>query len=341
MPTLMLSKNFIDEHAARLAQIEKANNTTFELVRLDTKLVYLPDDIASRIDAGFLSRDIRFGSMSHAGHYEPVPEACPHFFKPIDQSKGFKWLQIASAGIDRPIYGELMARGIRVSTGAGTHAEPIAQTSIGAMLMLSRGFMKWLPAQRAHEWHALRDAETPKDLRGQTMVIVGVGSIGGFTAPIAKALGLKVIGVRRSPKRPDDVVDEIVHPSKLDELLPKTDWLMLCCPLSEETRGMIDARRLALLPKGAHLLNVARGPVVVEKDLIASLQSGHLAGAYLDVFETEPLQTESPLWDMPNVICTPHNSSTSDGNEARVAAIFLDNLDRWCKGQPLVNEVKA
>jgi hypothetical protein len=114
---------------ARLAQIEKANNTTFELVRLDTKLVYLPDDIASRIDVGFLSRDIRFGSMSHAGHYEPVPEACPHFFKPIDQSKGFKWLQIASAGIDRPIYSELMARGIRVSTGAGTHAESAPQFS--------------------------------------------------------------------------------------------------------------------------------------------------------------------------------------------------------------------
>ena len=116
---------------------------------------------------------------------------------------------------------------------------------------------------------------------------------------------------------------------------------MLCCPLSEETRGMIDARRLALLPKGAHLLNVARGPVVVEKDLIAALQSGHLAGAYLDVFETEPLQGDSPLWDMPNVICTPHNSSTSVGNEGRVAANLRDHLDRRCTGQLLGNEGKA
>jgi len=340
MPTLMLSYKFIDENAARLEAIAKANNTTFDLVRLNTKVEHLPEEVASKIDIAYLSRDIRFGSLSATGHYVQVPEACPHFFDPVVKSKGFNWLQISSAGIDQPIYGKIMARGARVSTGAGTHAEPIAQTAIGALLMLSRGFMSWQPAQRAHKWDALRDARAPKDLRGQTMVIVGVGSIGGYTAPIAKALGLKVIGVRRSPRRADDVVDEIVHPSKLDELLPSTDWLMLCCPLSEETRGLIDARRLALMPKGSHLLNVARGPVVVEKDLIAALTGGHLGGAYLDVFETEPLPTESPLWDMPNVICTPHNSSTSDGNDRRAGEIFLNNLDRYLKGQPLVNEAK-
>jgi phosphoglycerate dehydrogenase-like enzyme len=340
MPTLMMSYKFIDQYAARLDAIAKANNTTFDLVRLNTTIEYLPDDVAAKVEVAYLSRDVRFGSMSHSGHYEQVPMACPHFFGAIDKSKNFKWLQIASAGIDQPVYPALMSRGTRVSTGAGTHAEPIAQTTIGAMLMLSRGFMSWLPAQRAHKWDALRDSRAPKDLRGQTMVIVGVGAIGGFTAPIAKALGLKVIGVRRSPKRADDVVDEIVHPSKLDELLPTTDWLMLCCPLTDETRGMMNARRLALMPKGSHLLNVARGPVVVEKDLIAAL-NGHLGGAYLDVFETEPLPAESPLWDMPNVIATPHNSSTSDGNEKRASEIFLKNLDLYCKGQPLINEVKV
>ncbi len=340
MLNIMMSYKFAEAHADRIQSIARAHGQTVNVVPLDTKIVYLPEAVASTIDIAYLSRDIRFGSMSHAGHYEPVPEACPHFFDPIAKSPGFKWLQIPSAGIDRPIYGELMARGIRVSTGAGTHAEPIAQTTIGAMLMLSRGFMSWLPAQRAHKWDALRDERAPKDLRGQTMVIVGVGSIGGYTAPIARALGLKVIGVRRSPKRADDVVDEIVHPSKLDDLLPGTDWLMLCCPLTDETRGLMDARRFALMPRGSHLLNVARGPVVVEKDLIAALQSGHLGGAYLDVFEQEPLDTTSPLWDMPNVICTPHNSSTSDGNDRRAGEIFLGNLDRYFKGEPLVNEVK-
>ncbi|MBC7780326.1 MAG: D-2-hydroxyacid dehydrogenase [Proteobacteria bacterium] len=340
MPTLMMSHKFIDEHAARLDAIAKANATTFNLVRLATNIEYLPEDVASTIDIAYLSRDIRFGSVSHSGHYAPVPEACPHFFDPVEKSKGFKWLQIPSAGIDRPIYSELLERGIRISTGAGTHAEPIAQTAIGAILMLSRGFMSWQPAQRAHQWDALRDERAPKDLRGQTLVIVGVGSIGGYTAPIAKALGLKVIGVRRSPKRADDAVDEIVPPSELDRLLPTCDWLMLCCPLTDETRGLMNARRFALMKKGTHLLNVARGPVVVEKDLIAALESGHLGGAYLDVFDVEPLAPESPLWDMPNVICTPHNSSASDGNDRRAGEIFLTNLDRYLKGTPLVNEVR-
>jgi len=341
MPALMLSPGFIQEYGQRLHAIAAAHGTTFELQPISTKVKYLPEAAVAGIDAAFLSRDIRFGSMSHAGHYEPVPQACPHFFSAIDKAAAFKWLQIPSAGIDRPIYNELLARGIRLSTGAGTHAEPIAQTVIGAILMLARGFLRWQQSQREHRWHALRDAETPHDLRGQTMVMVGVGAIGGYTAPIARALGLRVIGVRRSPRRDGDVVDEIVHPSRLDDLLPTADWVMLCCPLTPETRGLMDARRFALMRRGACLVNVARGPVVVEADLVAALRSGHLGGAYLDVFEQEPLPGSSPLWDLPNVICTPHNSSASDGNERRAADIFLGNVERWLRGEPLVNEVHA
>lgn len=342
MPTLMLSPAFIAEYRPRLLAIGAKHGVPLELVAVSTRSSErLPEVVAARIDCALLTRDIRFGSLLDASDYRPVPEACPQFFDPIDASPDFRWLQISAAGVDRPVYGELMARGVRVTTGAGTHAEPIATTVIGAMLMLARGFLTWGEAQRARRWEALRAERTPRDVRGQTLVIVGAGSIGGHTARIAKSLGLEVIGVRRTPQSAGEVYDSVVHPSRLDELLGRCDWLMLCCPLNDETRGLIDARRLALLPRGARFVNVSRGAVVVERDLIEALRSGHLGGAYLDVFETEPLPADSPLWDLPNVICTPHNSSASDGNERRVAEIFLDNLDRWLGGRPLVNEVRS
>ena len=120
---------------------------------------------------------------------------------------------------------------------------------------------------------------------------------------------------------------------------PRADWLVLACPLTERTRGLVDGAALALLPRGAHVVNVARGEVLVERDLISALQSAALAGAYLDVFEHEPLQRESPLWLMDNVIATPHSAGHSDGNAPRVDAMFLANLSRWVRGEPLANRV--
>jgi phosphoglycerate dehydrogenase-like enzyme len=138
-----------------------------------------------------------------------------------------------------------------------------------------------------------------------------------------------------------DPVDELHHPAALAELLPRADWLALACPLTDETRNMIDTRALALLPRGARILNVARGEVIDEPALIEALRGGQVGGAYLDVFQIEPLPAESPLWDLPNVIITPHNSAASAGNDGRAAAIFLRNLRHWAHGEPLVNEVKA
>jgi phosphoglycerate dehydrogenase-like enzyme len=131
----------------------------------------------------------------------------------------------------------------------------------------------------------------------------------------------------------------MVHPSELDTVLPEADWLALACPLTEETRGLIDARRLALLPDGARVLNVARGAVIDEDAMIECLRSGRLAGAYLDVFTQEPLPQESPLWAMANVIVTPHNATVSSGKYERECRLFLDNLRRWAAGEPLINEV--
>ena len=122
--------------------------------------------------------------------------------------------------------------------------------------------------------------------------------------------------------------------------LPATDWLVLACPLTELTRGLVDAAALAALPRGAHVVNVARGEVIVEKELIEALRSGHLGGAWLDVFEHEPLDPASPLWDLPRVMISPHSSAHSQGNYDRVGEIFVDNLGRFVEGKPLRNAVK-
>ncbi len=149
--------------------------------------------------------------------------------------------------------------------------------------------------------------------------------------------GLHVVGVRRSPLAEGDPVDEMVTPAALLDVLPRADWLALACPLTEETRGVVSAAAIAAMPRGARILNVARGEVVDQEAMIAALRDGRLGGAYLDVTSPEPLPPESPLWELPNVIISPHNSAVAEGNERRQVDMFLANLRRWGRGEPMMN----
>ena len=300
-------------------------------VELD--LLVLPPDCGARIDDMAAARaEIAYFS------FDLFPEFSRQFFSATRKASGLKWLHVFNAGVDHPVYATILERGVRLTTSSGSTAEPIAQTAIIGMLYLARNFPRWTAGQRNRRWDPMRSTDFPRDLRGQVMLIYGLGSIGGEIARLAHLLGLHVIGVRRKAVKTGSV-DEIHAPDKFPALLPKSDWLVLACPLSEETRGMVDASLLAKLPRGARVINISRGEVVDEPALIAALQSGHLGGAYLDVFAQEPLPAGSPLWDLPNVVVTPHNSAASAGNEARVNAIFLDNLRRWKRNEPLVNEV--
>lgn len=298
--------------------------------------IHLPADPEGRLDEAAIGRiEIAFYSNEI---YETRPRS---FFSAVRKAPKLRWLQTFNAGVDHPIFAEMLTRGIRLTTAAGTTAVPIAQSAITGLLMLSRGFPNWLRAQREHKWAHVRGGPSlPLDLAGQTIAVLGLGAIGSEIARLAKALGLKVIGIRRSPRKDDDPVDEIHPPAQLSAVLPRCQWLAIACPLTPETRKMIDADKLAKLPKGARLMNVGRGEIVDEPALIAALQSGHLAGAYLDVFEKEPLPADSPLWDMPEVICTPHNSGASAGNEGRVREVFVQNVFRFLDEQPLINEVE-
>jgi D-2-hydroxyacid dehydrogenase (NADP+) len=209
---------------------------------------------------------------------------------------------------------------------------------LGAVIALNRRFPLLADAQRRHAWEPRLGERSPRDLKDQRAVIVGMGPIGRTIAQLLEVLSMRSIGVRRSAE-PVAPFEAVISYDRLPEVLPRADWLILCCPASPLTRGLANEKLFAALPDGAHLVNVSRGEIAIEKDVIAALASGKLAGAYLDVFEKEPLDPASPLWDMPNVIVSPHTASHSQGQNEAIFDIFLDNLARFRTGQKLRNDV--
>lgn len=286
------------------------------------------------VHAAFISRDITGLSTKQ----QPL-EMLARCYAVLRASPELAWVQAHSAGADRPIYPELRKRGVAVTTASGANAGVVAATALAGMLALSRRFPQLIAAQHARRWAPLVGAgPLPPDLAGQTAVIVGWGPIAQALQPHLALLGLNVVVVRRRAAAAAPDVATVAH-DQLHAVLPRADWLLLACPLTTETRGLVDAAALARLPAGAHLINIARGEVVVEAALEQALVSGRLAGAYLDVFEHEPLAEASPLWGHPGVIVTPHSAGQSAGHAARVAAIFADNLGRWLRGEALRHAV--
>lgn len=275
------------------------------------------------VDVAFISRDVTGLSTKHR-----VLEPLEAFYVTLRRSPKLAWVHVHSAGADRPIFGELKARGVRVTTSSGANAQVVAQTALAAILSLAREFPRLFDAQRARTWTPLIGGLLPRDLAGQTAVIVGWGPIGQTLAGYLRVLGLNVIAVRSAATPPADGVETYAF-EDLARIAGRADWLVLACPLSDRTRGLVDARVLAAMAPHARLVNVARGEIVAEADLIDTLRAKTLAGAYLDVFEHEPLDAESPLWTLPNAFVTPHSAGHSDGNEARVDRIFLDYLRQW------------
>ncbi len=328
MTGVLVTRTFISNYQAEIERVAADTGLDLNLiVHENERGSTLAPELRDGVDVAFLSGDLYPGNFRG-------------FFETLNSCVNLKWVQVFYVGVEGPLWVPLFQRGVTLTKSAGASAQSIAQTAIGGVLMLSRPFGHWMAAQREHAWSQLaaEDPLAPRDLRDQTMVVVGVGAIGSHIARLARALDMTVLGVRRSPG-PAEHVDEVVHPDKLDVVLPRADWLVLACPLTDETRGLIDARRIALLPPGARIANVARGAVIDEDAMIEGLRSGHLGGAYLDVFTREPLPADSPLWDLPNVIVTPHNSTVSASKYQREAEIFLDNLARWAKGTPLTNLV--
>jgi D-2-hydroxyacid dehydrogenase (NADP+) len=320
--TLLLSDCVDRTHGSRLDAVAGSHGVALRRVPLSRAA-----DAIDEIQIAFFSRDLYEGSSLR----RPGPLSYA-FFRVADAALNLRWLHVCSSGVDLPQYGPCRERGVLLTSSRGVTAAPIAQTALAAILAHSRGFDHWLAAQARREWAPLTGAQRPRNLAELRVVVVGPGAIGMEIGRLLKAIGMQAVVVRRTA-RPTPPFDATLDFSQLDDVLPTCDWLVLALPLTDDTRGLIDARRLALLAPQARLVNVARGELVDESALCEALLAGRLQGAYLDTFAAEPLPPESPLWTLPNVWISPHNSAASQGHEERVVGAFLDQFKAWLAKQ--------
>lgn len=257
--------------------------------------------------------------------------------------KALEWVHSGSAGVGGSLTPEMRSRAVRFTNSAGVHAPPMADTVLGMALHFIRGLDFAVRAQARGEWRTapFYEADTPvTELADCVVGILGYGGIGREVAERFSALGVRVLALRRSRPEGADPHAEVLHGrGGLARILGRSDVVVVALPETDETRGLLDADAISRIKEGAILVNVARGGVVDEEALIDALRSGRLRGAGLDVFSTEPLPRDHPLWELPGVLITPHVSAVSRGFWRRETDLIVENLHRFLEGQELVNAV--
>jgi len=258
------------------------------------------------------------------------PQALP------ESAPNLRWIQATSAGIGEYVRRlDLPKDSILLTTAAGIHAQPLAEFALLGALYFAKDVPMLRQWQAEHRW----DRYCGRELAGSRALIAGMGSIGRRIAELLHGVGVEVIGQRRSSHAEIPAgVTRMITQDQLNAELPHVDYLIIAAPGTPETHHLFDERRLGLLPSSAVLINVGRGTIVEEAPLVRALQDGRLRGAALDVFEQEPLPTDSPLWTMPNVLMSPHSASTVEQENERIVDLFIENLRRYLDGQPLLNQ---
>ena len=262
------------------------------------------------------------------GHAKvPVP------WEEVVRQGRLKWIQSSAAGMDHCLVPAVVGSDITVTSASGVLADQVAEHTVALLSGLLRGLPVFFRAQQKKEF--IR--RPTRDLHRSTIGIVGLGGVGRRVAEVLAPFKTRILATDWYPIDKPPHVAELLPPEKLDQILPQVDILILSVPLTNRTRDMIDAKALAKMRRGTILINVARGPLVVEDDLVAALESGQLAAAAMDVTYTEPLPPTSKLWDLPNVIITPHVGGQSARRIDDMTDFFCDNLRRYQSGQPLRN----
>lgn len=246
-----------------------------------------------------------------------------------------RFIQSISSGTDQYDKAALAERGIRLASAQGVNARAVAEHALALMLALARRLPEARDNQARRMWRGMIGDLTQREdeLGGKTLLVIGLGRIGGRLAQLAKAFDMRVIGFRRDVAAGAGAADEVHGLAELPRFLPQADFVALTCALTDETRGVIGAGALAALPRGAFLVNCARGGCVDEAALLAALQTGRIAGAALDVTDPEPPSADSALWAMPNVLITPHTAGETRRYEANVVEILMENLQRLWRGE--------
>lgn len=259
----------------------------------------------------------------------------PHFLEAFPRAERLRWAHAASAGVDVVVSEDVVHAGVTVTNSRGIFDPGIAEWVLGTMLLFAKDLLGSLHLQRERTWEH-RDSEM---LRGKRLLVVGAGSIGREVAKLAKAAGVRVSGIARSERPDDPDFGRVAPQDELHERLPEADYVVVTAPLTDETRDMFGPDEFRAMRSTARFLNVGRGPIHQEDALVDALREGEIAGAGLDVFETEPLPGSSPLWTMPNVFVSPHQSGDYIGWTETLVELFVDNFRRFVRGDELRNVV--
>ncbi|HYO25628.1 MAG TPA: D-2-hydroxyacid dehydrogenase [Lacipirellulaceae bacterium] len=299
-----------------------------------------PQHIA-RIQAAWPEAEIvDAGQQGVAAELRAADIFCGHPKVPVpwdDVVRGgrLRWIQSSAAGLDHCLVPSVVDSEIPVTSASGVLAKQVADQTVALLAGVLRSLPTFFHQQRVRDF----TRRPTRDLHGARIGLVGLGGNGRRLAKVLKAFETSIVATDWFPEQKSPHVDEVVPADALDDLLPRLDVLILTAPLNSHTRGMIDARRLRMLPAGAVLINVARGPLVVEQDLVEVLASGHLWGAGVDVTQVEPLAADSPLWDARNTIITPHVGGQRASRIDDMTDLFCENLRRFRTGQTLINLV--
>jgi phosphoglycerate dehydrogenase-like enzyme len=253
------------------------------------------------------------------------------------EARKLKWIQFGSAGIDHTIFPELLESDVILTTLSGIHTTVVAEHVLGMMLALARRFDMAARLQAAQKYDRADLAATSTELSDKTIGIIGLGKIGQNIARLAKAFGMRVVGTKRTVRGDLPDVDELYSADHLDKILPISDYLVIAVPLTSGTCELIGSDQIDMMKQGAYLINVARGAMVDHDALGKALKNGKLGGAALDVFPAEPLPSTNPIWDLPNVIITPHTGASSARYGERAIKILKHNLDAFLTGGTMIN----
>lgn len=259
----------------------------------------------------------------------------------LDHASRLKWIQAIGVGYNQFPLEELQRRGIRLTNAVGVNSNAVSEHAMALILALARRLPEARDNQHRKHWrNMISDPQQREDeLTGKTLGIVGLGAIGNRLSTLAKAFGMRVLGTKANPATYQGDADQVLPPEHLGALLQAADFVVLCCPLTAATTNLIGASELRTMKRSAYLVNVARGQVVVEDAMITALKEGTIAGAAVDLTVNEPLEHDSPLWDMPNVLITPHTGGETSRYEQRLVDIIVENIGRWERQEAFIHQI--
>lgn len=298
----------------------------------------LPDGLESIAEVA----DVRYATSENLADTVEGADALLlwDFFSPAVESawpqcSSLKWIHIAAAGVDSLMFDELVESDVVVTNSRGVFDRPIAEFVLAQILAFAKDFDRSRALQQSKVW---QHRETER-IDGAHAMIVGTGAIGRAIATLLSAAGMSVSGVGRTAREGDRDFGTVYASEDLGSDVVRADYLILVAPLTEQTRGLVDGPVLNAMKPGARVINVGRGELLDTEELLQHLASGHIAGAALDVFETEPLSADHPLWTAENVMLTPHMSGDASGWKRRLSEVFVENAHRYLRGEPLINVV--